>query len=474
MKEQESALLLELRRQLPLSESFDVVERNLTIGGRETHLYFVDGFAKDRLLLPMLIELEKITLEEMEEIPTLLEFAKYKIPHIKAEIVSVTGQVITSILSGLSALIIEGYEEAIVMDIRDFPVRSVEEPEKEKTLRGARDGLVETLVFNTAMVRRRIRDPRLVFSVISVGTVSKTDVCIGYMKGLVDEVVLEELTQKIKRLTIDTLTVGDQSLVEVLDHSRWLNPFPKIRYTERPDVVAAHLTEGKFVLMVDNSPTAIILPTGLFDFLQDVDDYYFPAITGNYFRFVRNITMLVSTFITPVYLLVDRGMMFLPNSWGFLMPQEEYPIPLFWQFMILEVAVDGLKLASLNTPSSLGMSLSVIGALLLGELSITAGWFIPQSILLMAVVALAAFSQPSVELSYASKFMRILLLIGASLLGIWGFLGVFVAELVILGFTKTITGTSYLDPLIPFHGKQLMNLLFRTRKHYSEGEKKLK
>lgn len=206
--------------------------------------------------------------------------------------------------------------------------------------------------------------------------------------------------------------------------------------------------------MVDNSPTAIILPTGFFDFLQDVDDYYFPIITGNYFRFVRNITILISTFITPIYLLVDQSLVYFPKSWDFLLPQEEYPIPLFWQFMILEVAVDGLKLASLNTPSSLGMSLSVIGALLLGELSITAGWFIPQSILLMAVVALAAFSQPSVELSYASKFMRALLLIGAALFGLWGFLGAFLLELLILGFTKTVTGTSYLDPRIPFHGKK--------------------
>lgn len=464
----ESFQLQEMRRLLPLKESFDVVERNFVIGGCEAYFYFIDGFAKTNLLQLMMISFESVELHDMNEMPTLIDFAKYKLPHIKAEVISKIEDVVTAVLSGQTALLIEGYDSIIVMDLREFPVRSVTEPEKEKTLRGARDGLVETLVYNTAMVRRRIRDPRLVFSVLKVGDTSHTDVCIGYMKGLVDQNVLDKLIQKIKAIKIDTLTVGDQSLVEALDHSRWLNPFPKIRYTERPDVVAAHITEGKFVLMVDNSPTAIILPTGFFDFLQDVDDYYFPIITGNYFRFVRNMTMFVSTFITPVYLLVDRSLVYLPKSWDFLLPQEEYPIPLFWQFMILEVAVDGLKLASLNTPSSLGMSLSVIGALLLGELSITAGWFIPQSILLMAVVALSAFSQPSVELSYASKFMRVLLLIGAALFGLWGFLGAFLLELLILGFTKTVTGTSYLDPLIPFHGKKLISLLFRTKKGYSE------
>ncbi|MDD4584133.1 MAG: spore germination protein, partial [Eubacteriales bacterium] len=305
---------------------------------------------------------------------------------------------------------------------------------------------------------------RLVFAMHTVGDVSKTDVCIGYIKELVNEEVLEDLTQKIQAIKTDTLTVGDQSLVEALDKPRWLNPLPKIRYTERPDVVAAHLSEGKFVILVDNSPTAIILPTGLFDFLQAADDFYFPVITGSYLRMIRNITMLVATFLTPVYLMVERGILFFPESWGFLLPQESFPIPLFWQFIILEIAVDGLKLASLNTPSSLGMSLSVIGALLLGELSITAGWFVPQTILLMAVVALAAFSQPSIELSYANKFMRVTLLIGAALLGIWGFLIAFVLIIILLATTKTITKTSYLYPLIPFDGRKLMRLFFRTPK----------
>ena len=234
------------------------------------------------------------------------------------------------------------------------------------------------MVTNTAMIRRRIRDPRLVFHMMNVGQSSRTDVCLGYMKELADEAVVKELIGKIQGIKIDTLTVGDQSLVEALDKRHWLNPFPKIRYSERPDVVAAHLTEGSLVILVDNSPTAIILPTGFFDFLQDADDYYFPVITGSYLRLVRNITMLASIFVTPIYLLVDRGILAFPNSWNFLMPQESYPIPLFWQFLILEIAVDGLKLASLNTPSSLSTSLSVIGALLLGELSISAGWFIPQ------------------------------------------------------------------------------------------------
>jgi stage V sporulation protein AF len=454
----------EIRELLPIDESFDITERKIYIGGKESYIYLTVGFVKDHQLQLMMTNFQNISNLDMEAIATPTDFLKHKVPYAEAYLIYTPMAAVVDILSGMTALVIEGYNCAIIMDLRNYPARGVEEPDKERTLRGSRDGFIETLVSNTALIRRRIRDPRLVFHMLSVGEVSRTDVCIGYMKGLAKEDTVKELVGKIGGIKIDTLTVGDQSLVEALDRRHWLNPYPKIRYTERPDVVAAHITEGSFVIMVDNSPTAIILPTGFFDFLQDVDDYYFPIVTGTYLRLVRNITMFVSTFVTPVYLLVDRGILAFPSSWGFLMPQESYPIPLLWQFLILEIAVDGLKLASLNTPTSLGMSLSVIGALLLGELSITAGWFIPQTILLMAVVALASFSQPSMELSYALKFNRIALLIGSALLGLWGFLIVLVIELIVLSTTKTLTKTSYLYPLIPFNRKKLMRLLFRTRK----------
>ena len=460
----ESGFVRELRKILPVKESYDVKERNILVGGRQVYFYYVEGFIKDEVMQHIMRDIFNITPAEMKKLPTSNDFIKSKISYVEVEETTDLNKTVKAVLSGQIALVVEDYDQIILMGLRTYPVRSIEEPDKERTLRGAKDGLVETVMFNTAMIRRRIRDPRLVFAMHTVGDVSKTDVCIGYIKELVNEEVLEDLTQKIQAIKTDTLTVGDQSLVEALDKPRWLNPLPKIRYTERPDVVAAHLSEGKFVILVDNSPTAIILPTGLFDFLQAADDFYFPVITGSYLRMIRNITMLVATFLTPIYLMVERGILFFPESWGFLLPQESFPIPLFWQFIILEIAVDGLKLASLNTPSSLGMSLSVIGALLLGELSITAGWFVPQTILLMAVVALAAFSQPSIELSYANKFMRVTLLIGAALLGIWGFLIAFVLIIILLATTKTITKTSYLYPLIPFDGRKLMRLFFRTPK----------
>lgn len=452
------------RKALPIGQSFDIGERNTILGEKEVYIYYVEGFLKSEIMEQIFHVLFAITKNEMEQRKNASDFIKYHIPYAQASPEKNTEKMMKALLSGLIVMVVDGYSEAIVMDLRTYPVRSVAEPEKEKSLRGAKDGFVETILFNTNMIRRRIRDPRLIFELHTVGTVSKTDVCIGYVKGLVDEKTLKKIQDKIGGIRQDTLTVGDQSLVEAIGKSRWLNPFPKVRYTQRPDVVCAHLTEGKLVILVDNSPTAILIPTTIFDFIQDADDFYFPIATGNYFRFLKVGNMLAVLFLTPVYLLMAEGDIPTHPRLGFFFPDEGYAMPLFVQFLLLELAIDALKLASLNTPSSLGTSLSVVGALILGSFAVDSGWFIPQTILCMAVLALAGFTQPSIELGYALKFMRVFILIGASILGVWGALAAVFINMIVLARTKNIVGTSYLYPLIPFHWETLRRMIFRTRK----------
>ena len=295
------------RKALPIGQSFDVGERNLVIGGKEAYLYYIDGFVKSEVLEQIFHVLFSITKHEMEQRHNALDFTKYHLPYAQSVTEKNTEKMTKALLSGLTLLVIDGYSEVIIMDLRTYPVRSVEEPEKEKSLRGAKDGFVETILFNTNLIRRRIRDPKLTFEMNTVGTTSRTDVCIGYIKGITDEKLLKKIKGMISGIYQDTLTVGDQSLVEAMNKSKWLNPFPKVRYTQRPDVVAAHLTEGKIVLLVDTSPSAILIPTCIFDFLQDTDDYYFPLFTGNYFRFLRIINMFAVIFLTPIYLLMAEG-----------------------------------------------------------------------------------------------------------------------------------------------------------------------
>ena len=457
--------------QLPLGECFDIVERKLCIGGRDGRMYFIDGLSdsqKGQLLMDFLMG---ISVHQMDAIETADQFIEKLFPYITTTTESDVDMAAKQMYSGLAAIFLDGLDKIIIADIRNYPLRGIEEPEKEKTLRGAKDGFCESFMSNLGLIRRRIRDNRLIFKYHMVGSKSKTDVALCYMKGIVDDALLSKVDSALANINIDSVSVGDQSIVEQLMRelhrgkgglASSFNPFPKVRYTQRPDVVCAHITEGKIAIIIDNTPTVLLLPVGIFNFTQDTDDYYFPLITGNYLRLLRIVNMLLILFATPIYLLTVEGHIEPPFDLDFILPQDKYALPIFWQFILLELAIDALKLASLNTPTSLGMSLSVIGALILGEFSIDSGWFIPQTILVMAVVALASFTQPSMELSYGIKFIRILMLIGCHLLGFWGFGITLALSFLMLITTKTVSGHSYLYPLLPLNWYSLKKLLFRT------------
>lgn len=457
--------------RLPLGECFDLVDRSINIGGHKGHIFFIDGLTDGDQLQRILTFVMSIGETEMNEIKTSQDFIEKKFPFLDCETTGDISLAIKQLYSGLIPILIDGFDKIILADTRQYPTRGVEEPEKEKSLRGAKDGFTETFMANVALIRRRLRDDRLIFKNYVIGNKTKTDVAIAYMKGIADDNLVERVIKALENLTTEDLTVGDQSLVEKLLRSDsggkyWggFNPFPRVRYTQRPDIVSAHVSEGKLALIIDNTPTVVLLPVGIFDFLQDVDDYYFPISTGNYLRLLRTFNGLVILLFSPIYLLIVEGYIPAPMNMDFMIPTVPYAIPIFWQFILLEIAVDGLKLASLNTPESLGMSLSVIGALILGQFSIDSGWFIPQTILVMAVVALASFTQPSIELSFGVKFMRILLLIASMIFGWIGLVVGFIIVIFITASTKTIVGYSYLYPLYPFKWAVLKKLIWRTSK----------
>lgn len=459
-------LLKDIKGQIPVGESFDLLERRLSIAGKEGTMFFVDGLVSGSMMQRVLFSLFSLKTEQLDKADTLEDFLESNLPFLDALIVRDVDKAIKFLYSGLVPLLISGYDGIIIIDCREYPLRGVEEPSKEQSLRGSKDGFVESMMTNIALVRRRIRSSNLIFTNFSVGEMTKTDVAMAYMKDKADMKMVKGLKKSLNNLKIEGLTVTEQTLIEALTgkKSNKLNPFPRVRYTQRPDIIAAHVEEGKIAVIVDNSPTVILIPAGVFDFTQDVDDYYFPMLTGNYFRLLRIANILVILFATPVYLLFAEGKIPVYDALKFFVPEEDFAISIFWQFILLELAIDGLKLASLNTPESLGMSLSVIGALILGEFSVSSGWFIPQTILCMAVVALASFTQPSIELGYAIKFVRILMLIGAHLLGWPGVAAALVLSIAIMAATRTIVGTSYLYPLIPWDWSKLKRLIFRVKK----------
>lgn len=450
-----------LDEELRLKESFDLVGRDLKIDKKNARLYFVDGFCKDGEMTKIITSFMAATEETMKNLPTARDFANRYIPYVETDITNKADLFITSVLSGAVGLVIEGYTDAVIIDARTYPVRSVAEPENDRVLRGPHDGFVETLVFNTALVRRKIRDVNLTMEITSVGIKSKTDIVICYMQNKVNSKILDTLRKKLADIKINSLTMSQQSLVECLVPKQWYNPFPKVRYTERPDAAAASVLEGSIVLLIDNSPSAMIIPSGIFDFLQDTNDYYMSPVIGSYLRITRMIIFALTLLLIPVWYLLVQNPEYIPEWLDFIRIEKPNTVPVIAQLYIVELVIDAIRLASFNTPNALSSSFGVVGALVLGEFAVSAGWFVPEVVLYMAFVAVTNYTQPSFELGYAFKLKRMTLIGLIALFNIWGFIGGIIVIALEIAFTKTVTGQSYLYPLIPFNGKALASLLLR-------------
>ena len=428
---------------LPVKESFDVIRREIIIGGKNAVFYFIDGFMKDEAMLKIMDSFLSVTEQDMPD--DVDDFVQKHVPYVEVDILEDFDQVIRNVLSGTTCLFIDGYKECICIDCRTYPARSVDEPDKDKSLRGSRDGFVETIVFNTALMRRRIRDPHLIMEMAEAGQASRTDIALCYISDRVDKELLDNLKKRIESLQLGDLRMNQQSLAEALFKRKWFNPFPKFKYTERPDTAAACLLEGKVVILVDNSPSAMILPTSILDMIEEANDYYFPTVTGVYLKTTRILITIATVFFTPLYLLFMQNLEWLPEVFSFVAVRDTVNIPLIFQFLILELSIDGLRLAAMNTPTMLSTPLSVIAGIVMGEFSVQSGWFNSEVMLYMAFVAVANYTQPNFELGYALKFMRLLLLILTALFNLTGFIAGCILVLCFLIFNKTLSGRNYMN-----------------------------
>ncbi len=340
---------------LPVKESFDIIRREIIIGGKASVFYYIDGFIKDEAMLKIMDSFLSVSEQDMPKDAEM--FIQKHVPYVEVEILEDFDQVIRNVLSGPACLFIDGYKECIALDCRTYPARGVDEPDKDKSLRGSRDGFVETIVFNTALMRRRIRDPHLVM----------------------------EMTE------------------------------------------------------------AMILPTSIFDMIEEANDYYFPTVTGMYLKITRTLITVATVFFTPLYLLFMQNIEWLPEVFRFVEVQDTVNIPLVFQFIILELSIDGLRLAAMNTPTMLSTPLSVIAGIVMGEFSVQSGWFNSEVMLYMAFVAVANYTQPNFELGYALKFMRLLLLVLTACFNLYGFIIGCILVFCFLVFNKTLSGRNYMN-----------------------------
>ena len=462
-------------KKLPVQKSFDLVGRRLIIAGKPAYYLLVDGLSKDDVLLRLFQHIQGQ--QGIEDMETLESFLQNQIGYIETTLERDVDLMTKAILSGQTLLLIDGFDQAILLDMRTYPVRSPQEPDLEKVTRGSRDGLVETIVFNTALVRRRVRDPNLVYEMKEVGSKSCTDVVIGYIEGLADPHLVAHLREALDNIHVDSLLMGEKTLEELLIKKRWYNPFPQAKFTERPDVVAAHLLEGHVVVMVDNSPSVMLFPATMFHFTQHSEDYYQNPLVGTYIRWIRFFAILISLLFTPLWLLLAQNPDFVPSVLQFMVPTESAAVTLFVQLLLVELGLEILRMASIHTPSSLTTAMGIIGGLILGQYAIEVNLLIPDTVLYMAIAGLATYAVPSVEFGMAIRIYRIFILLLTGLFDVWGFAIGLVLFLLVLVTTRSFSGLRYTWPLIPFDGRALSNVLIRkpiieVKRHEKENSRK--
>ena len=451
----------QIQSVFPIPQSFDIVTRRLFLGETKAYWIGINGFCRVELLQKIFSDLQNPIYMKDNRIEDIERYMNAKIGYAQASLSGSWEDIISNILSGPSALFIDGFAQAIMIDVRTYPARSVSEPDTERVTLGARDGFVETMLFNTNLIRRRIRSPRLTFEMQSIGAESKTDVAIAYLDNNVNHEFLARLKQSLTGLSVTSLTMGAKSLEELLVKKRWFHPLPCMHYTERPDVACSFLMEGHIVVIVDNSPSVLILPCTVFQFMQSPEDYYKSPVVGTYFRLIRFLCIPVSLILMPLFLLLTVYFPEFSEKWEIL-STESLPGPtiIFYIFAV-EFLLDLFKYSASVSSSRFSGSLSIIGGLIIGDIAVELNWASVEILFYAAVTLLTSLSLASIEFSDALRVYRLFLVITTALFGLWGFLGGLALVLLSVITTPTFGGMSYFWPLYPFQWKALCTLLLR-------------
>lgn len=449
-----------LKEEAGLGHSFDLIAKPMEVGKKRLLFFYVNGFVKDDVMTDVMMRLTFVRREELAPRP-LDALLTALVPHMQVEATDDFGKAVNYVYAGGSAIFVDGEDRALLVDIKTFPVRGVEEPDLERVVRGSRDGFVEVLLTNITLLRRRIRDPKLTLEAKQIGKRSRTDVCLAYIRDIADDALVEAIRDKLAAVddNVDGLTLADKQLEELIIGKGW-NPYPLVRYSERPDVVATHLLEGHVVLFVDTSPSVMILPTTFFHLLQHAEEYRQTPFIGSYMRWVRYIGVMASIFLLPLWFLLVLNPELKPEGLEFIGPEKDAHLPLLLQFFLAEIGIDLMRLAAVHTPTPLATAMGLVAAILIGDVAVQTGLFVNEVILYIAVAAVGMFATPSYELSMANRITRLVLLVLVALFKVSGLVVGTTVILLVLIMQRSYH-SPYMWPFIPFNAKALGTMLIR-------------
>jgi stage V sporulation protein AF len=447
-----------MKRNIGLGKSFDLGVRKLKILRKDIHIYYVNGLCDTQFIINLFEELVEIN--DHEKLSTnVFGIIENRLIHQSVNRIKSMDELVDQVLSGLIVIVVEGEREGLVVDVRSYPGRQPQEPDTEKVVRGARDGYTENIIVNTALTRRRIRDEKLRFEIMKVGERSKTDVAIGYIEDVADPDLVEIIKKELKSIETDGLTMGDKTVEEFMLKQGY-NPFPLVRYSERPDVVSAHILEGHVVIFVDTSPSVMITPTTFFHHVQHAEEYRQSPTVGTFVRWVRFIGIFTSIFFLPLWFLFVLEPDLLPQRLAFIGPNETTNIPIIAQLFIADIGIEFLRMAAVHTPTSLSTAMGLIAAVLIGQIAIDVGLFVPEVILYVAVAGIGSFMTPSYELGIANKIVRLILLALVAIFHVPGYVIGVTLFILLLASIRSLN-IPYFWPFLPFSPMAFLKILVR-------------
>lgn len=442
----------------------DIVFRPIRCDG-ETKLLivYIDGVTDTRILdeaviKPILLQGAKCTGN-----PRSLEHVirDELIPVGQTKIVSTIQELVEDIVNCTVAILLEGEDIALIAEMQAFASRPVEEPANELSIRGPREGFTENLRVNTSLIRKRLRNPELKMESVTLGTETKTGVVIAYIRGIANDDLLREIRTRIERIEVDGIL--DSGNVEELIQDEPYSPFPQIENTERPDTVTAGLLQGRIAILVDGTPFVLIAPMTFWMALVAADDYYERFLYTSSIRIIRFLLFMMSLFFPSLYVAATTfHPQMLPTNLllTFASAREPSPFPAVVEAFIMEFMFEALREAGVRLPRAIGSTVSIVGALVIGQAAVQAGIVSASIVIVVASTGIASFAIPRYNFGVAFRLLRFPILALAGTLGFYGIAVGLLALMIHLAALRSF-GVPYLAPIAPFVRGNAKNVFFR-------------
>lgn len=437
----------------------DIVFHSFRIGGQtEAVLIYIDGLTDTELLdQQVLTPLKESSVcdQDMEDILRHIAVSS------KKSVQSLTDAA-EEITAGNSVLIIDQLTNGLSFGLTKWEKRSIEEPSAESVVRGPREGFVESIRDNTAMLRRKIKSPHLKMKTWNIGHYSQTRVIVAYMEGIADPVLIEEIANRLQRIDIDAIL--DSEYIEEMIEDHPYSPFPQFLKTERPDVAGANLMEGRVVILVDGTPMSLVAPVTFFSLLQSPEDYYQRYWISTAIRWLRYLFLLVALLGPSFYVaIVSFHQEMIPTTLVLTMAtsRAQVPFPALVEAILMEITFEALREASARLPKQVGAAVSIVGGLVIGQAAIQAGLVSSPMVIVVAITGIASFLIPDYSTGASVRLLRFPIIALSGFLGLFGLLLGVILLLIHLLSLRSL-GVPYLEPLAPLKTRQLGDVLVKS------------